>query len=98
MAPHTTSTLSIKDCNIRLMRGGAGQPLMILHGASGAGTWLPFMRSLADKFDVIVPEHPGFASSDTPEWLDNIHDLAYVYLDLLDHLDLDAVHLVAVHT
>jgi len=96
MAGQTTSTIAVEGCNFRLMRGGAGQPLMILHGASGAGAWLPFMRSLADKFDVIVPEHPGFGSSDTPDWLDNIHDLAYFYLDVLEHLDLDAVHLVGV--
>ena len=96
MAGQTTSTIAVEGCNFRLMRGGAGQPLMILHGASGAGAWLPFMRALADKFDVIVPEHPGFGSSDTPDWLDNIHDLAYFYLDVLEHLDLDAVHLVGV--
>ena len=96
MASHTTSTIRVKDCNIALMRGGTGQPLLILHGASGAGAWLPFMRTLADKFDVVVPEHPGFGSSDTPDWLDNIHDLAFFYLDLLDQLDLDGVHLVGV--
>jgi len=96
MASHTTSTVRVKDCNIRLMRGGTGQPLLVLHGASGAGAWLPFMRSLADQFDVIVPEHPGFGSSDTPDWLDTIHDLAYFYLDLLRELDLDQVHLVGV--
>jgi len=96
MADHTASTIEVRGCKIGLMRGGAGRPLLILHGASGAGTWLPFMRSLADKFDVIVPEHPGFGDSDTPDWLDNIHDLAYFYLDLLDQLDLNEVHLVGV--
>src|SRR5262249_8917864 len=96
MASHTTSTIRVKDCNIALMRGGTGQPLLILHGASGAGAWLPFMRTLADKFDVLVPEHPGFGSSDTPDWLDNIHDLAFFYLDLLYQLYLDCVHLVGV--
>jgi len=96
MAEHTTSMMAVRGCNVGLMRGGAGQPLVILHGASGAGTWLPFMRSLADTYDVIVPEHPGFGASDTPDWLDNIHDLAYFYLDVLDQLDLRAVHLVGV--
>lgn len=94
MADHTTSKVEVRGCNIRLMRGGGGRPLLILHGASGAGAWLPFMRSLADKFDVIVPEHPGFGESDTPDWLDTIHDLAYFYLDVLDHLNLERVHLV----
>jgi pimeloyl-ACP methyl ester carboxylesterase len=96
MADQTTSMMAVRGCNIGLMRGGAGQPLVILHGASGAGTWLPFMRSLADTYDVVVPEHPGFGASDTPDWLDNIHDIAYFYLDVLDQLDLRAVHLVGV--
>ncbi len=78
------------------MRGGDGAPLLLLHGASGAGAWLPFMASLAETYDVIVPDHPGFGNSDTPDWLDTIHDLAYFYLDLLDQLDLDRVHLVGV--
>ena len=45
---------------------------------------------------MIVPEHPGFGDSDTPDWLDTIHDLAYFYLDFLEQLDLDRVHLVGV--
>jgi pimeloyl-ACP methyl ester carboxylesterase len=96
MAEHRTSTTAIRGCRIGLMRGGAGAPLLILHGASGAGAWLPFMQSLAGKFDVIVPEHPGFGASDTPDWLDTIHDLAYFYLDFLDELDLHSVHLVGI--
>lgn len=95
MADHTTTKITVRGCGIKLMRGGKGAPLVVLHGASGAA-WLPFMATLADKFDVIVPEHPGFGESDTPDWLDNIHDLAYFYLDLLDHLDLPRVHLAGI--
>jgi pimeloyl-ACP methyl ester carboxylesterase len=90
----TISKVAIRGCNIRLMRGGAGRPVLVLHGAGGAGAWSPFMSTLADKFDVIVPEHPGFGGSDTPDWLDNIHDLAFFYLDFLKVLNLKNVHLV----
>src|SRR5580700_5344055 len=93
MADFSTSVLAVRGCRIRLMRGGAGSPLVVLHGASGANV-LPFMQQLAQKFDVIAPEHPGFGESDTPDWLDNIHDVAYFYLDLLDELKLNGVHLV----
>ena len=96
MPDHATKKIAIRGCSITLMRGGAGEPLLVLHGASGAGAWLPFMASLAEKFDVIVPEHPGYGASDTPDWLDGIHDLAYFYLDFLDELDLDRVHLVGI--
>jgi pimeloyl-ACP methyl ester carboxylesterase len=89
-----STTISIRGCNIGLTRAGAGRPLLILHGASGPGTWLPLVRELAARHDVILPEHPGFGSSDTPEWLDNIGDLANFYLDFLGHLDLTNVDLV----
>src|SRR5262249_25196008 len=94
MNDHSISTLSIRDGRIRLMRGGAGNGMLMLHGAGGAGSWLPFMARLATRFDVIVPEHPGFGESDTPAWLDTIADLANFYLDFLDALDLDGVHLL----
>ena len=93
MVDFSTSVLAVRGCRIRLMRGGAGSPLVVLHGASGANV-LPFMQQLAQKFDVIAPEHPGFGESDTPDWLDNIHDLAYFYLDVLDELKLKDVNLV----
>jgi pimeloyl-ACP methyl ester carboxylesterase len=93
MAEFTTSVLAVRGCRIRLMRGGAGSPLVVLHGATGA-SWLPFMQTLAQNFEVIAPEHPGFGESDTPDWLDTMHDLAYFYLDLLAELKLEAVHLV----
>jgi len=94
MADHTDQPIVIGDCRIRLMRGGTGAPLLFLHGGGGAGIWLPAMARLAKKFDVIVPEHPGFGESDTPAWLDTIADLANFYLDFLADLDLDGVHLV----
>jgi len=93
MASCTTSTITLRGCRIRLMRGGAGNPVFVLHGASGA-SWLPFMQKLSQKFDVIAPENPGFGESDTPDWLDTVHDLAYFYLDLMQELKLDGVHLV----
>jgi pimeloyl-ACP methyl ester carboxylesterase len=92
-ADYSTSAVTVRGCRIRLMRGGAGDPLVYLHGASGAA-WLPFLQKLSQSFDVIAPEHPGFGESDTPDWLDTIHDLAYFYLDLFEELKLDRVHLV----
>ena len=94
MADHSISMVTIASCRIRLMRGGSGAPLVFLHGGGGLGIWLPCMARLAKKFDVIAPEHPGFGESETPAWLDTIGDLANFYLDFLDQLDLEGVHLV----
>jgi len=94
VSEHSETFMTVRGCKVRLMRGGAGAPLVFLHGGGGAGPWQPFMAALAESFDVIVPEHPGFGDSETPDWLDNIHDMAYFYLEVLRALDLAKVHLV----
>jgi len=86
--------VEVDGCKTRLRRGGAGEPLLFLHGASGAPVVLPFLHKLAERFDVLVPEHPGYGQSDEPEWLENIHDMAYFYLDFLGELDLRNVTIV----
>ena len=85
---------SVAGCDVSVRRGGLGPPLLFLHGARGAADWLPFMEKLSRSFDVIVPEHPGFGQSETPAWLDNIHDLAYFYLDFMEHLGIEQIHLM----
>jgi len=90
----TDSFVQLDGCRVHLRRGGAGKPLLFLHGASGAPAIMPFMETLAGRFDVLVPEHPGYGQSDEPEWLENIHDMAYFYLDFLRQLDLTEVVLV----
>jgi pimeloyl-ACP methyl ester carboxylesterase len=87
-------TLDMRGTRIRVLRGGAGAPLIFLHGASGHTGWLPFLDRLSQSFDVIVPEHPGFGASEDPRWLDHASDLAYFYLDLIAALKLDRVHLM----
>lgn len=94
MSDAKESVETIAGCKVSMLRGGKGAPLLFLHGASGAGMWTPFLKSLAEKFDVIVPEHPGFGKSDSPDWLDNIGDVAFFYLDFIEKLALRDVHIV----
>jgi len=44
--------------------------------------------------EVVVPEHPGFGTSDNPPWIRNVGDVAMYYLDFLDGLNVPRVHLV----
>lgn len=90
----TDTYVEVDGCRTHLRRGGAGEPLLYLHGASGAPVIMPFMEKLARRFDVLVPEHPGYGLSDEPAWLENIHDAAYFYLDFLKELNLKSVVLV----
>ncbi len=86
--------ITVRGTRIRMLRGGSGPPLLFLHGASGHTGWLPFLDALARDFEVLAPEHPGFGQSDDPPWLDRPGDLAYFYLDLMQALGLERVHLI----
>jgi len=86
--------LSVRGTPIHLMQDGAGPALLFLHGAGGAARWLPFQERLAENFNVYFPSHPGHGGSPAAEWIEHISDLAFHYLDLLDELRLDRIHLV----
>jgi pimeloyl-ACP methyl ester carboxylesterase len=88
------SSHKVRDVTVRMRRAGSGPPLLFLHGANGLPLWLPVFDQLSKHFEVMVPEHPGFGTSDNPPWLRNIGDLAMYYLDFIDGLGHQPVHLV----
>lgn len=75
-------------------RKGSGQPLVFLHGAGLTRAWLPFYDKLAERFDVIVPEHPGFGDTPMPETLHSFSDMVLHYDGLLRELGIEAPHIV----
>ena len=87
-------TIEINGCKLSLARGGKGVPLMYLHGPDGLADWPAILDTLAQRFDVIVPDHPGFGASEAPAWIDDISDVAYCYLDAIETLGLSGVHVV----
>lgn len=90
--PLRRSTLG--DVKLEYLDRGAGRPMLVLHGAGGPVAQAPFIELLAQHGRVIAPTHPGFGTSDLPEWFESIDDLAYLYLDLLDTLDLRDVVII----
>ena len=88
-APYQESFLQVRDTRIQLLRAGSGPPLVFLHGAAGAGLWSPALVELAQSFTVYLPSHPGFGTSDWPDWLDGIDDLVFHYRDLIEVLGLE---------
>lgn len=91
----TGEYLELTGGRVHLFRGGSGEPVLFLHAAGGAGAWLEFHGQLAGAgFDVIAPDHPGFAMSDDFPLVEAMDDLVYHYLDVLDALGLERVHVV----
>src|SRR2546429_7619929 len=85
--------LSGRGTPIHLLTAGAGPALLFLHGAGGAGRWLPFKERLAKSFTVYFPSHPGHGGSPDAPWIEHIPDRPVHYPDLLDELGPDRVHL-----
>lgn len=87
-----TGEADIRGLKLKVQQAGQGEPLLFLHGAGGSN-WSPMLDALAEKFHVIAPEHPGFGHSQIPDWMLGIGDLALFYLDFMEGLGLDGVHL-----
>jgi pimeloyl-ACP methyl ester carboxylesterase len=92
--PAETIELNIRGVTVKLHRAGSGPTVLFLHGAGGTPQWLPFFDALAEHYEVLVPEHPGFGGSDDPAWIASMPDLAMFYLDLVEEAGLDGMHLI----
>ena len=58
--------IDINGCKLSFVRAGKGAPLLYLHGTDGLAEWPAILDTLAERFDVIVPDHPGFGASEAP--------------------------------
>lgn len=88
-------TLSLRDGMFKahVEVGGAGEPLLFLHGSGGLRRG-GYLDDLAERFTLYAPEHPGFGASEGIEHIDDIIDLALYYHDLMDKLGLESAHVV----
>jgi pimeloyl-ACP methyl ester carboxylesterase len=67
--------------------------VLLLHGAGRVPQWRPFFEALAERYELLVPEHPGFGDFDDPPWTHSMLDLAMFHLDLVGETGLDRIHL-----
>jgi pimeloyl-ACP methyl ester carboxylesterase len=65
--PVTERRLVLAGGSTVVLEGGAGPPLVLLHGQGGwAGVWLPAIAELVGSYHVIAPDLPGLGASQTP--------------------------------
>jgi pimeloyl-ACP methyl ester carboxylesterase len=86
--------VSVGGTRTHMIRGGRGTPLLVLHPEFGAGKWFPYHEGLASHFHVLAPDHPGFGKTERPDWLRDIDDVVFHYVELLDALSLERVNVV----
>lgn len=92
--PFTETHVEIGGSKTKLLRGGSGEPLLYLHSAGGETMWMPHHEELSQHFEVFAPAHPGFDTSEGLEKIDGMDDLVFHYLDFLDTMGLETVHVL----
>jgi len=86
--------IQIGDVSLEMRTAGEGPPLLFLHGGDYVAQNQGFLEKLARRWQVLTPRHPGFGGSARPDGFRSVHDLAYLYLDLLDRQRLGDVMVV----
>ena len=89
-----SKTFHHRGIDLKYQTTGEGPILMLMHGANGSMSFIPVIEELSKKYQVILPDHPGFGNSTQADWIETIPDLAYFYLDIFETMDLDEIHLV----
>lgn len=86
MSEPATSTVELQGQPLELSVTGSGRSILFL----SAGVWLAsdaaFASDLAGLGRVTAPVHPGFGRHDAANHLTSADDLAYLYLDLVEHI------------
>ena len=85
---HHIDTVSTGFSDLEVLIGGSGPNLVFLHGEEGQRGWLQHHTQLADTFSVLAPTLPGAGTSQRPDWMESVPDIAKVLLGALDELAL----------
>ncbi len=91
---NSANYVEIAGTRVHLPSRGEGAAILSLHSIEGNLGFMPYLDALAQSACVYAPTHPGYGTSDRPEWLETISDLARFYLWMLQELGLDRVHLI----
>jgi len=67
----TQQRLPVMGCDIHVARRGTGAPVLLLHGNPDSSlVWRGVMARLADRFDCVAPDLPGYGHSVAPPQFD----------------------------
>lgn len=96
----TQSYVTCGDVRLSVHRGGAGLPLILLHGyPQNHHCWEKVAPVLAQHFDVIVPDLRGYGESDAPQddarhSIYSKRQMATDLVALMEQLGIDRAHIL----
>jgi pimeloyl-ACP methyl ester carboxylesterase len=83
-----TKTVETPHAPVRYLEGGAGQPLVYLHGAGGLRADDPLLAALAGRWHVFAPFLPGYGETETCGELRDMLDFTLHTADVVAALGL----------
>jgi pimeloyl-ACP methyl ester carboxylesterase len=89
--PSSIEIIKTLGARIEVTRQGKGRPVLVLHSEDAYETGSDLIDTLAKKREVIQFKMPGYGKSGPPGDLRSIDDISYLYLDILDQMDLKKV-------
>jgi aminoacrylate hydrolase len=88
-------TVSIGDAELYYEDTGRGEPLLLVPGLSGRGSfWASQVAELSRDFRVVIHDHRGTARSTHSRMRYSVEQMADDVLRLMDGLGIEAAHLV----
>lgn len=90
----TEGTTQIAGVDLHIVKGGSGDPLLILHDEMGQTAPLRYAEELARDFTLHMPALPGFGITERVEWIMTTRDLASWYLRVLEELEVERVNVM----
>jgi pimeloyl-ACP methyl ester carboxylesterase len=96
LRPTRTQTHAVGSLEVTVQDRDRTRPFLLLHGGGGVATMAGFADLLAERTHsrVLLPTHPGFGGTPKAESLTGVTELARLYVDLLDRLELTDVTVI----
>jgi len=92
--PLKSQFVDVGDVRIEVQRLGQGAPLLVAPGEEALELEASVLDELARTHEIFTFWPPGFGQSNRPDWITNMDDIAYIYLDVMAKLGLDKIPVV----
>ena len=92
-ATWTEERVAVAGAEMQILKGGSGDPLLVIHDEMGQPGWRQVHEELARNYTVYAPSLPGFGVTDRLDWVMNVRDISTWTLWALDELGLSNLNM-----
>src|SRR5206468_11949167 len=78
-ADFAETAIEVGGTPVTTLRGGNGDPVLVLHDELGFPGWMRWNRELATDRELVVPLQPAYGKTPKVDWIESYRDLAGFY-------------------